>query len=119
VAADRVKKHQFEIKVSHDVDGPARYAFQGMSGLARTMAGDVVRRKDLKSALLGPWIWLNSRQEIHPRDPANTFDWLMDQSDKNGLTSAFYFICGRTDPSKDAKYDPEMPSNTRVDEGYP
>jgi hypothetical protein len=104
-----LKKHQFEIKVSHDVDGPARYAFQGMSGLARTMAGDVVRRKDLKSALLGPWIWLNSRQEIHPRDPANTFDWLMDQSDKNGLTSAFYFICGRTDPSKDAKYDPEMP----------
>src|SRR5690606_14466012 len=46
---------------------------------------------------------------IHPRDPANTFDWLMKQSENNGLTSAFYFICGRTDASKDALYEPEMP----------
>ena len=104
-----LKKHQFEMKVSHDVDGPARYAFQGISGLARTMADDVISRKSFRSALLGPWIWMNSRKEIHPLDPANTFDWLMDQSENNGLTSAFYFICGRTDPRKDAQYDPEMP----------
>ncbi len=104
-----LKKRQFEIKVSHDVDAPARYAFQGLSGLVRTMAGDVLRRRDLKSASMGPWLWLNSRKEIHPRDPVNTFDWLMNQSELNGLTSAFYFICGRTDKNKDAIYDPEMP----------
>ena len=58
---------------------------------------------------MAPWVWLNSKHEIHPWDPANTFDWLMEQSDKHGLTSAFYFICGRTDTTKDAFYDPEMP----------
>ena len=104
-----LKKHTFEMKVSHDVDGPARYAFQNLKGLIRTMGGDLIRRRDVRSALMGPWIWLNSKQEIHPRDPANTFDWLMEQSEKHGLNSAFYFICGRTDAAKDASYDPEMP----------
>ena len=104
-----LKKHGFEVKVSHDVDNPARYAFQRLGGIIRTMGGDVLVRKDLKSALIGPWLWLNSRSEVHPRDPANTFDWLMEQSEQHGLISAFYFICGRTDASKDADYDPEMP----------
>ena len=104
-----LKQHEFSIKVSHDVDGPARYAFQSYKGLVRTIGGDVLKRRDFKSALKAPWIWLNSRHRIHPRDPANTFDWLMEQSEKNGLTSAFYFICGRTDATKDALYDPEMP----------
>src|SRR5690606_37053476 len=39
----------------------------------------------------------------------NTFDWLMSVSEKNNLTSAFYFICGRTDESKDALYEPDHP----------
>lgn len=104
-----LRQHQFSMKVSHDVDGPARYAFRNLKGLVRTMGGDVLVRKDIAAALKAPWIWLNSRQEIHSQDPANTFDWLMDQSEEHGLTSAFYFICGRTDPCKDALYDPEMP----------
>lgn len=104
-----LKKHSFQMKVSHDVDGPARYAFQSPARLIRTMGGDVLVRRDLWSALMGPWIWLNSKSDIHPRDPANTFDWLMEQSENHGLSSAFYFICGRTDAAKDASYEPEMP----------
>lgn len=104
-----LKEHYFDMKVSHDVDGPARYAFQNLKGLVRTMGVDVLIRKDIKSAIQGPWIWLNSKSEIHTQDPANTFDWLMDQSEQHGLTSAFYFICGRTHKDRDALYDPEMP----------
>lgn len=104
-----LKRHQFSIKVSHDVDAPARYAFQNLKGLVKTMGGDVLVRRDILSALKAPWMWLNSVSEIHPNDPANTFDWLMKQSEENGLISAFYFICGRTDATKDATYDPEMP----------
>ena len=104
-----LKQHEFSIKVSHDVDIPSRYAFQNLKGLIRTMGGDVLLRKDFISALKAPWIKLNSQHSIHPADPANTFDWLMKKSEENDLTSAFYFICGRTDASKDAKYDPEMP----------
>jgi len=104
-----LKQHLFTMNVSHDVDMPARYAFQNFKGLVRTMGGDLLNRKEVAAAIKAPWIWLNSKQAIHPKDPANTFDWLMKQSEENGLMSAFYFICGRTDASKDAKYDPEMP----------
>lgn len=107
----QLKQHAFSIKVSHDVDGPARYAFQGIKGLVRNIAGDILIRRNPRSALLAPWVWLASRNKkiIHPKDPSNTFNWIMDQSERNGLVSAFYFICGRTDPRKDALYDPEMP----------
>lgn len=105
----KLKEHQFEMKVSHDVDAPARYAFQSPKGIVRAIGGDIIRRRDFRSTILGPWIWLNSRSRIHPKDPVNTFDWLMRQSEDNGLTSAFYFICGRTNPKRDAQYEPESP----------
>ncbi|QIB52611.1 polysaccharide deacetylase family protein [Pseudomonas sp. OIL-1] len=105
-----LKQHQFSMKVSHDVDGPSRYGFCSAKSLVRGMAGDVLKRGDFKSAALAPWIRINSRHRLHPADPANTFDWIMDQSEKHGLTSAFYFICGRTDPSRDADYEPEHPA---------
>src|SRR5690606_25243830 len=44
------------------------------------------------------------------RDPFNTFDWIMDRSEDAGLCSAFYFICGHTDPSRDGTYVPEHPA---------
>lgn len=105
-----LKRHAFSIKVSHDVDGPSRYAFRSWPGIARAMAGDVVKRRDFKSALMAPWVRLNSQTALHPADPANTFDWIMDVSERHGLTSAFYFICGRTDAGKDADYEPEHPA---------
>lgn len=105
-----LKKHQYSMKVSHDVDVPSRYAFRTTGGILSAMAGDVMRRGDFKRALLAPWVWMNSKTELHPADPNNTFDWIMDTSERNGLTSAFYFICGRTDLSKDADYEPEHPA---------
>jgi hypothetical protein len=59
---------------------------------------------------MAPLIWHGSRSALHRADPFNTFDWIMDCSERHGLTSAFYFICGRTDPSKDAGYEPEHPA---------
>jgi len=106
----QLKQHQFSMKVSHDVDGPSRYAFRSAAGIVRAMAGDVLKRADLKSALLAPWVRLHSQTALHPADPANTFDWIMDVSERHGLKSAFYFICGRTDPAKDADYEPEHPA---------
>lgn len=106
----KLKEHRFNIKVSHDVDGPSRYAFKTPKQLLRAMAGDVIRRRDFRSALQAPWIRLHSASRLHPADPANTFDWIMDVSEQHGLTSAFYFICGRTDPSKDSDYELEHPA---------
>ena len=106
----KLKQHQFSMKVSHDVDAPSRYGFADPKRLVRAMAGDVLKRGDFKSALLAPWVRAQSKTALHPADPFNTFDWIMDVSERHGLKSAFYFICGRTDASKDADYEPEHPA---------
>lgn len=100
-------QHRFTTRVSHDVDNPSRYAFGGLVPLARVLAVDVIRRRDVRASLKGIALRARSRNALQPDDPANTFDWIMDQSDQRGLTSAFYFICGRTDRALDAQYEPE------------
>ncbi|NNT94904.1 polysaccharide deacetylase family protein [Stutzerimonas nitrititolerans] len=104
-----LKQHTFSMKVSHDVDAPSRYGFASAKGLLRAMAGDVLKRGDFKNAIRAPWIRLSSQKKIHPSDPYSTFEWIMDLSDQHGLTSAFYFICGRTS-NLDADYEPEHPA---------
>ena len=101
---------QFQVVVSHDVDTPSAYAFGRKRSLARRMAGDLLKRRDLAKAVSAPWIRLKSKQHLQPRDPFNTFDWLTDTSEAAGIRSAFYFICGRTNPSLDAQYEPEHPA---------
>ncbi len=105
-----LRQHRFGIKVSHDVDRPSRYGFCSAARMIRLMAGDVLKRRDLRSAWLAPWVRVDSRKRLHPADPDNTFDWLMDVSEQHGLSSAFYFICGRTDAKRDADYEPEHPA---------
>ncbi|MFO8084296.1 MAG: polysaccharide deacetylase family protein [Desulfobacterales bacterium] len=104
------KAREFAVKVSHDVDGPSRYGFKTPWKLVRAMGGDVLKRRDFASALRAPWIRATTKTRLHPKDPANTFDWIMDVSESNGLTSAFYFMCGQTDPAKDGDYDARHPA---------
>lgn len=104
------KQRQFTIRPSHDVDAPARYGFCSPRQLVRRMGGDVFKHGNPKAALQAPWIRFNTRSVLHPNDPYNTFDHIMDQSERQGLQSAFYFICGRTHPTKDADYEIEHPA---------
>ncbi len=105
-----LRQHTFSMKVSHDVDRPMRYGFRSFGSLIRAMAGDVVKRGDFKNALAAPWLRMTTKHQLHPADPFNTFNWLMDISEANSIRSAFYFICGRTAPDKDADYEPEHPA---------
>lgn len=104
----KLKQHQFSMKISHDVDNPSLYAFKPWGMIARMMAGRFLKHRDLPAFVKAPYVKLASRLEIHPSDPCNTFDWIMDRSDRLGLTSAFYFICGYTAPY-DADYHPGDP----------
>lgn len=108
------KNHSFRMKVSHDVDVPSLYAFKPWTKIARMMFSFIVKRLDLKSALLAPYIKIGTIKKLHPLDPCNTFDWLMDQSDEQNIISAFYFICGNTDANKDADYSLEHPAIRRL-----
>lgn len=109
-----IKQHRFTVKISHDVDSPSRYGFKDVKGLIHTIAADIVKHDKVKSAVVAPWVYLNSDKRLHPLDPENTFEWIMDQSEKFGLRSAFYFMCGRTDLANDAEYEPEHPAVRRL-----
>lgn len=104
-----LKKHEFSMKVSHDVDNPSLYAFKSWSTVCRMMTGHLLKRRDLKAFLTAPYVKFATDKYLHPADPFNTFDWLMDVSEANNLQSAFYFICGRTDRLRDADYELENP----------
>ena len=95
-----LKQHQFSMKVSHDVDSPSLYQFKPWKTIIRIMAGHLLKRRDIKAFIQAPYIKLTAGKRLHPH---NTFDWLMDISEANKLTSAFYFICGSTS-SMDADY---------------
>jgi hypothetical protein len=105
-----LQHHQFRTVVSHDVDAPSAYAFGLKRSLLRCIAVRLLKHRDLAGALQVPSIRFATRLQLHPADPYNTFEWLMDQSDAAGIRSAFYFICGRTDPRWDAQYEPEHPA---------
>src|SRR5690606_36781734 len=77
-----LKPHQFSMKVSHDVHDPSRYGFSSWKAIIRSITGDIIKRRDFKSAVPAPWIRLKSKDQLHPKDPANTFDWLMHVSEQ-------------------------------------
>lgn len=103
----KLTKKEFKLSLSHDVDQPSRVGFMPIKMLVRATAGDLIKRKDFKNIFLNPYIWLKTSHSLSSLDPYNTFDWIMDQSEKNNIKSTFYFICGRTDKSKDGHYEVE------------
>jgi len=102
-----LKRHQFSIKVSHDVDIPSRFAFASPVQIVRRLGCDILRHKNFSAIYRSIMAKASSSKRIHRSDPLNTFEWIMDTSDRHGLGSAFYFLCGRTDSTKDADYEIE------------
>lgn len=103
----KLKQHQFNMRVSHDVDNPSRYGFLNTKKFIGTLCREVLKKRDINQPALALQIRMNTNTCLHPADPYNNFNWIMDVSEKNGLKSAFYFICGRTNPAKDADYELE------------
>jgi hypothetical protein len=105
-----LRPHRFTTVVSHDVDAVSRHSLRRPVAVATSIAKDLLRGRHLGHALKTPWIRLAHRHRLHPTDPLNTFDWIMKESERRGLTSAFYFMAGRTDPRIDADYDLQDPA---------
>jgi peptidoglycan/xylan/chitin deacetylase (PgdA/CDA1 family) len=104
------KPRQFKTYLSHDVDEPFRFAFSGVRRLAKRCAGDLVYRKSpialVKS--VHQWSQVKVLQQSH-QDPANTFDVIMDLSERHNLHSAFYFITDHSAGAIDGDYNMDHP----------
>ncbi len=99
------------IQPSHDVDFPCRYAHCSTEHFIRHLAKDCLQRKRpldaVKGLLIRATAW--KAKQLPSGDPYNTFDWIMSQSERHGLRSQFYVVCGgrhRLDPG----YDPGHPA---------
>jgi hypothetical protein len=82
----------FQVALTHDVDDPLAALGRGPRELVRQLGADALLRRD--PALMARRVrsWAGLARGSHALDPYNTFDFLMDVSERHGLTSAFYFL---------------------------
>jgi hypothetical protein len=86
------RRHRYQVMLTHDVDDPLSTVGRSPRMLARQFGGDVVRRRDIGLALRRARAVVDARRERHDTDPNNTFEFLMDVSERHSLRSAFYFL---------------------------
>jgi hypothetical protein len=93
------------VLLSHDVDDPLATLGRSTGALVRQLVGDVARRRDV-GLLVRRARALGDRRRGHlDRDPHNTFDFLMDVSERHGLRSAFYFLSNNDVNPRGGRFD--------------
>jgi hypothetical protein len=90
----------YAVALTHDVDDPLATLEHGPRDVVRQLGGDLVRRRDPRLAARRVVSLLGDRG----RDPNNTFDFLMDVSERHGMRSAFYFLAHRDRRGRDGTY---------------
>jgi hypothetical protein len=90
----RRRQTEYRVHVSHDVDHPFTTVGVPVGGVLRSMAGDIVRRRDPSLARRRLRSYRAVRHGHFEFDPFNTYDFLMDVSERQQLRSAFYFLAG-------------------------
>jgi hypothetical protein len=95
---------EFNLHLTHDVDRPWAVTGQSAFGLGRSLAADLVRRRDTALAAQRLRAVVEARSGRLDHDPYNTFDFLMDTSERFGLRSTFYFMAGTDVVGLDATY---------------
>ncbi len=96
---------EYRTFVTHDVD--EIYRLRPLSKAMKRLGGDLLVRRNLKEAFITLKQTVLSFLTVQ-KDPADIFDYFMDVSEKYGLYSHFYFICGRPG-EEDFQYDIDSP----------
>ena len=101
----RRRRRVFTESLSHDVDSPF-YPETSTPRVLKAVLGDVARRHDrgLARSRLRTLRRPRNAAVDHTGDPYDTFDYIMNLSERRGLRSAFYFIAGTTNPARDGTY---------------
>jgi len=94
------KSRTFRVLPSHDIDLPSAH-WKPRFGTLRGSLGALRRGKflDAKTVWKNSLIYaIRSRRKTWEQDPYDTINWIMDQSEAHGWTSAFYYIPQKTHP---------------------
>lgn len=85
----KFKKREYKLYLTHDVDFILKY--KDMKSGIREIVGDIVKRKNIKFAVSNIIVKIKTHLKLQ-KDPFDTFDYLMDESEKIGLKSYFFFM---------------------------
>ncbi len=94
---------QFRLAMTHDVDRPWAVLGRRFTDVGRALAADIVRRHDPRLALRRGRAFIETRAGRVDHDPENSFDFLMDTSERLGLRDTFYFMTGEPAGTLDAR----------------
>lgn len=84
-------QHAFEIVPTHDVDHVKLW--KSISSTRKRLAHNFITQKKIKEGLLNAKNMLFTFFGLE-KDPFDSFDYIMDTSEKEGIKSRFYFLCG-------------------------
>jgi hypothetical protein len=99
----RRKRRAFRVLPSHDVDWPLLRT-TSTPRILKSAAGGLVRQRDPGLAIGRLGGAVARLRGDSDRDPYNSFDFIMQRSELHGLSSAFYFMAGVTEPAFDGRY---------------
>ncbi|AHE67637.1 polysaccharide deacetylase family protein [Legionella oakridgensis] len=90
------KQHRYQLRLTHDVDIPFRYAFASWKNCTKEMA-KLTLNKQYMQALQQPYnFYMVKVRKKALSDPFNTFSFLMDIAEKQGISATFYFMVEHT-----------------------
>lgn len=99
------KQRSFRMLLSHDVDAPFEDLFRPSYWVLRGFLADIVKRKDPRLAVERYRRWRSVKAGLIERDRYNNFDFIMRESERRSLRSAFYFL---PSGSKDLLFTPTI-----------
>lgn len=104
------RPRRFRVALTHDVDDPLASLGRAPYERLRQLGADVLVRRDPGLAARRVRSWTGIARGDRRLDPNNTFDFLMDVSERHGLVSAFYFLAtGDAASAHDPAYTVEDP----------
>jgi hypothetical protein len=98
------KTRHFQIDLTHDVDRPLCTVGKTFTQVLKSIAGDVVKRKKPALAQRRFRSVVQVKRGNVDADLCNTFDFIMDLSEKQSLRSSFYFITDQSAGEIDGTY---------------
>lgn len=105
----RRRDRQFQMVLSHDVDWPLGMLNRTPTQVLKNTVGDMVVRRSPALAMRRFQSYIQIRRGNIDQDINNTFDFIMDLSEKHNLRSSFYFIAERSAGVIDGNYSLEHP----------
>lgn len=98
------KKRDFRFLLTHDVDSPYDTDLYHLKKLLRRVGADILKRKSISEAVGTIRNSIIVKQEGYKKDPYNTFEYIMEQSERKNIKSAFYFIADHSAGAIDGDY---------------